>query len=105
MAGRDSSLASRLFYHQTQTEVRLGDRVRIRRWLRRAREGTVCYLPGISPLHEELEYDDVKQWAIRTDDGAVYPILYDPERFQPPKHISFLARSDDAGLQPADHLE
>jgi len=101
--GRDKG--SGLFYHHAHQEVRLGDRVRMRRWFRRDLEGTVCYIPGISPLHDELEYEDVKQWAIRTDDGAVYPILYDPPRFQPPKHIFLLSRSSDPGLQPSDHLE
>lgn len=105
MTAENPSAGSGLFYHQAKEEVRLGDRVKIRRWIRRDLEGTVCYLPGISPLHQELEYEDVKQWAIRTDDGSVYPILYDPERFQPPKHIILLARSDKPGLQPTDHLE
>ena len=79
--------------------------MRVKRFLRRDLEGKVCYLPGISPRHDELEYEDVKQWAIRTDDGSVYPILYDLENFQSPKKIVFLGRTDDQGLQPNEILE
>jgi hypothetical protein len=66
--------------------------------------GVVCYIPGISPRHSELEYDNIKQWAIKTDDGSVYPILYDPIGFPPPKHIVFLSRGEDSGLKPDDVL-
>ena len=62
-------------------------------------------MPGISPRHDELEYEDVKQWGIQTNDGSVYPILYDPENFQPPKKIVLLGRTDDQGLQPNEILE
>jgi len=104
MSSNTTKPSSRLFY-RTGEEVKLGDRVRMKRFLRRDLEGKVCYLPGISPRHDELEYEDVKQWAIRTDDGSVYPILYDPENFQPPKRIVFVARTDDQGLQPSEVLE
>ena len=79
--------------------------MRVKRFLRRDLEGKVCYLPGISPRHDELEYEDIKQWAIRARDGSVYPILYDPENFQPPKKIVFLGRTDDQGMQPSEILE
>jgi hypothetical protein len=96
---------SQLFYYGTEIEVQLGDKVRIRRWLRSPREGTVYYVPGISPKHRELEYGDVKQWAIKTTDGYLFPILYDPERFQPPKHIIFVERSNESGVNPREPLD
>jgi hypothetical protein len=99
------SSSSGLFYHGTDIDVRLGDRVEVKRLFRRPLEGFVCYIPGISPTNVELEFEDVKQWAIRSADGSVYPILYDPERFQPPRHIRFLERSTHAGIGPTDVLK
>ena len=50
-------IGSRLFYFGTQEEVRLADRVAIRRLLRKELQGTVTYIPGISPQHGDLEYE------------------------------------------------
>lgn len=97
--------SSRLYYNGSSIDVRLGDRVRIRRLFRADLQGTVCYIPGLSPRHRELEDAGVKQWAIRSDDGSVYPILYDPDHFQPPSKIVFVARGDGPVLKPEDHLE
>ena len=98
-------MGSRLFYHASNIEVQLGDRVKMTRLIRRSTTGTVCYIPGLSEVHDELEYDDVQQWAIRSDDGSVYPILYCPETFQPPKRIAFISRSGENLLEPNEHLE
>ncbi len=96
---------SGLYYYGTRTEVRLGDRVRMRRFLRSDVVGVVCYLPRISPPHPEMEYDDIRQWAIRGDDAGVYPILYDPDGFQPPKKIEFIGRGDTGTLTGDERLE
>jgi hypothetical protein len=96
---------SGLFYWRTETEVRLGDRVLMKRWLRSALRGTVCYIPGLSRRHAELEDEGVRQWAVRSEDGAVYPILYDPQHFQPPKAIQFVERGEIGLLHPDEHLE
>ena len=99
-------ISSGLFYAGTATEVELGDRVRLKRILRRPLNGVVCYIPGISKKHSSLEYEDVSQWAIRADNGSVYPILYDAERFQPPRHIVFVSRGDQvAVLQATEELQ
>ena len=98
-------MTSRLFYYGTSTEVELGDRVHLTRILRRPKEGTVCYIPGLSEPHSELEYEDIRQWAVRSDDGCVYPILYSPETFQPPKNIKFVSHGSGNLLEPDEHLE
>ena len=95
--------SSGLFY-ATGEEVRLGDRVILKRLFGRDIEGVVSYIPGISPKHEDLEYEDVRQWAIRSNDGSVFPILYDPERFQPPKKIRFLSRGYPETIAPGEPL-
>ena len=96
---------SGLFY-STGEEVQLGDRVVMKRWIAKDVKGYVCYIPGISPRHREMEYEDVRQWAIRSEDGgAVYPILYAPAQFQPPKKIRFISRGPHVSMSPDQHLE
>lgn len=96
---------SRLFYYGTQDEVRLGDRIAIRRLLRKEQNGTVTYIPGVSSIREELEYEDVRQWAFTCENGSTYAILYDPDSFQPPKTIRLIARGDPQSFALPDKLD
>lgn len=98
-------MTSKLFYFSTKTEVQLGDLVELKRLFWRKEKGTVCYLPGISELHKDFEYDGEKQWGIKADNGNIYPILYDPENFQPPKHILFVGRGERKSIDPKEKLE
>ena len=98
-------VGSRLFYFGTQEEVRLADRVAIRRVLRKEQHGTVTYIPGISPIRGELEYEDVRQWAITCENGSTYAILYDPDNFQPPKKIRLIGRRIANDVELRDKLE
>jgi hypothetical protein len=100
------SKSSGLFYHGTGDEVQLGDRVRLKRWFRSDLLGVVCYIPGISPRHSDLEYEGVRQWAIRCDDGSVRPMSYDPKSpyGQPTKSIVFVCRGSESSLQPDEEL-
>lgn len=98
-------IGSRLFYFGTQEEVRLADRVAIRRLLRKELQGTVTYIPGISPKHGDLEYEDVRQWAITCENGSTYPILYDPDNVQPPKKIRLIGRRVTNEFELPDKLE
>lgn len=104
--GGTNEPTSGLFYHRTGEEVRLGDRVTLRRWFRSDLRGIVCYIPGLSPQHSELEYDGVKQWAIRCDDGSVRPMGYDPDSpyGQPPKSITFIGRGSGGEITPDEGL-
>ena len=100
----DDEYHSRLYYRDTQIEVRLGDEVRIKRWFRRDLEGFVCYLPGASPVHPEMEYEDVRQWGIRLTDGTMLEMCYAPEQGQPERNIVFVRRGDSPGLMPDEEL-
>lgn len=91
--------SSPLFYFGSRDGVRLGDRVRIRRWLRRSLVGVVCYLPGVSPRHPELEDSDgCREWAIQLADGSLRCMGYFPDQIQPAKKIGLIAR--DAPYEP-----
>ncbi len=97
----------RLFYWGTSEEVRLGDRVVMKRFLRKPLHGTVTYMPGVSPVHPEMEEPDFSRWAIAFDNGSVLSWLYTPDTLQPEKRITLLERGspDYKGLQPDEELE
>lgn len=83
-----------LFYHGTEDEVRLGDRIRVRRLLRSDLLATVKYIPGQSrPDPNILDH----QWAYETGDGSVYIMDHEFSAGQfgsvVPRCIQFVCRS------------
>jgi hypothetical protein len=98
---KDNDKSSRLFYHGTDCEMRLGDLVEIRRWFRSPLQGVVCYIPGISPLHSAIQ-DDC--WGIRLGDGTVLVTCYCPDEAQPGKEIRFLSRGLQQSISPNEEL-
>lgn len=99
-----STGGSGLFYYGTKEEVRIGDRVHIKRLLLKDIEGTVCYIPGISPPHSELGDD---QWAVRADDGTIWAKGYDPkDRFsQPGPKYCLLSRGEGGEVKPDEIID
>jgi hypothetical protein len=98
-------ISSGLKYFGTDDEVCLGDRVEVRGWFSVKYRGYVSYISGLSPKHRDLEYEDVKKWAITADDGTVYVTAFDVERAQPRKNIRLLSRGEGNQLKPTDELE
>lgn len=99
------NIGSGLYYYGTHDEVRLGDRVRIKRWLRSDLYGTVCYIPGLSPTHAAIGND---QWAIRLDDETVVAMGYFPEDQlcgQPGKKYILVGRGTGGELDPNERLD
>ena len=97
--------ATTLRYYGTQEEMRLGDVIRIRRWFHRDRHAVVCYLPGVSPMHPELEFGDIKLWAYRTAVGTIESLPYLPVQSPcAPKHITLVERGRTKGLSPTEPL-
>ena len=88
-----SGTGSTLFYHGTHDDVRVGDRVRIKRWFRRDLVGTVCYIPGVSKWHRLLRND---RWGILVEDGSVLAAGYYPNRphWQASRSISLIGRNE-----------
>ncbi|QSQ23591.1 hypothetical protein JY651_00980 [Pyxidicoccus parkwayensis] len=97
---------SRPYYFGTREEVRLGDRVRIKRWLFKDLEGVVCYIPGFGPRHPDLDVpeEEFQEWAIRCDDRILVQ-LYAPEQVQPKKDLVLLSRGHTESLSPDLRLE
>jgi hypothetical protein len=95
---------SRLYYYGTHDDVRLGDIIEVRRFFGKKRV-TVVYIPGLSPKNRGFEYEGIRQWAIRDEYGTVYPILYSPETYQPPKKFCLLARGPEVSLSPNEMFE
>ena len=95
------SNGSRLFYHGTNIEVKLGDRVESYFFCIRLYQGTVSYIPGISEKNRFLEYEDCKHWGITSDSGRVFSIGYTPDFSQPRRGIRFICRQEGyVGITP-----
>ena len=96
---------SGLFYHGTPTEVKIGDRVKVKRLLG-SLEGIVAYIPGISPRRDDLLVEGDEDWLIRLDRGDFLSTPYLPEhpRAQPNKNIRFISRGCDGEITPHEDL-
>lgn len=107
MAGMTSPNSSSMVYHGTTTEVQLGDLVTIKQRFKHPVEGTVCYIPGLSRRHPQLEYEDVRKWAIEIADGTVRVLNYFPESTdrQASRTIEFRSRGPHRELDPEVALE
>ena len=85
-------------YHNTQTEVLIGDHVQFKTGLffwRGWQVGRVYYVPGISPKNAELEFNGLTWVAIHDADGAQSGHIVLPETHQLKKNIRFIRRADD----------
>lgn len=82
-----------IFYNDQKTEVALGDRVELRVWFRR-RRGVVIYVPGVSPLNPNIDYDGIRSVGIQIDEGPFVATPVDPDQSVLFPRISFLARGE-----------
>jgi hypothetical protein len=64
-------------YNDRVTPVQLGDHVLTRIWFRK-RKGRVVYVPGISALNTNMEYNGLCWVGIRLDDGGFVSTVVDP---------------------------
>lgn len=95
-----------LNYRNTNIPIRLGDRIRLRRffvW----RPGVVSYVPGQSSINPAMEDDDEKSFGIRLDSMPfdIISILYLPSIQPAPKNLVFVSRGKvENELKPDDQL-
>jgi hypothetical protein len=85
-----------LYYHGTNVEIRLGDKIL---WctLFRKRPGCVVYVPGQSLVNPSLESDGFVNWAIQLDSQPhdIITMLYWPDGGEVvPKKAKFLERGE-----------
>ncbi|HTV48684.1 MAG TPA: hypothetical protein VMG59_09605 [Phycisphaerae bacterium] len=80
-----------LVYAGTRNLVRPGDRIHIKWGFRKSKEGTFCYVPGISRWDRRLRY----WWVIKADDGAIVPSAHfpDPVTWKMPHDCEFTEMS------------
>jgi hypothetical protein len=81
-------------YAETDTDVRVGDRVTYRRLLFGTTEGMMVYVPGVSALNGELEYDNIEHCVVRLKSGRHIAIANAVGDQQLSRRINFLARGD-----------
>ncbi|MFH2046163.1 MAG: hypothetical protein ABIK92_13555 [Pseudomonadota bacterium] len=96
----------RFYYAGTKTEIKLGDNIIFKKFFFKKINGIVYYIPSQSPVNPEMEYENVKHWTIKLDDGRVISWIYSPNEVQPSKRVLFIKRADldKEGLQPEDNL-
>jgi hypothetical protein len=85
-------------YADSEVEVRLGDRVEIKVWFQR-REGRIVYVPGVSPLNTEFEFNGLRWVAIRARGMLIGSIVRPQTETLKPK-VKFIQR-DDSPFDPA----
>jgi hypothetical protein len=96
---------SEICYSDRSTPVMLGDVVEKVIFFRR-RQGRVVYVPGVSPLNKELDYDGLQSVGIKIDEGPFVATLVDPVGKFLQKKIRFIRRdaSEIHKVQPNDRL-
>jgi hypothetical protein len=78
MGPRASVMAGRLVtYNDRVTPVQLGDHVLTRVWFRK-RKGRVVYVPGVSAVNTNMEYNGLCWVGIRLEDGGFVSTVVDP---------------------------
>lgn len=78
-------------YHNTETEVHLGDRVVYKHLLWGRSNGVVAYVPGVSPKHSNIGLD---QWVIKLEGGKCVFMVFYPKLVYAHHRISFDGRGD-----------
>lgn len=78
-------------YHNTETEVRLGDRVIYKHLLWGRSNGVVSYLPGVSPEHSNIGVD---QWVLKLDNGKCVFMVFYPQLKYAHCRVTFVGRGD-----------
>ncbi|HSI84850.1 MAG: hypothetical protein ACAI35_09985 [Candidatus Methylacidiphilales bacterium] len=86
-----------LYYKDGTTEVQLGDKVKIRRFLILNYSGVVCYLPGLSTPHPSMVMEGMDLWAVQDNGGNLFMMPYD-EDTPVPASVSFVERGSVEGI-------
>ena len=90
-----------MFYADGVTDLRLGDRVEIRRFLRKPLKGVVCYVPGQCKPNRDMQGEGLEDWGVSLEDGSIIAWVFLPEKTVKPS-IKLISRGDvgDRLLKP-----
>jgi hypothetical protein len=89
-------------YHETDTEVRLGDQVLYKHLFFGKSFGFVSYIPGISPLHSNI---GPHQWVLKLNDGKCVFMLFTPQLEFAHHRVKFIARgADELSIKASDAI-
>ncbi len=80
-------------YYGNEREVSLGDRVQVSVWFKK-HQGRVVYVPGISPMNPEFEYNGLQWIGIRLDDGSLLASIVRPSTGALKRKIHFVRRDN-----------
>lgn len=78
-------------YIDGETEVHLGDRVSVRVWCKR-RAGRIVYVPGVSPLNPEFEYNGLRWAGVRLENSALLRTILRTKTGNLTRTVRFIAR-------------
>jgi hypothetical protein len=82
-----------LYYHGSTDEVKVGDRVEVKRFLGKPMLGVVVYVPGQSPSNSDMvDESGLQDWAIELDIGRILAWPFLPGELQPNKKIRLISR-------------
>ena len=84
----------KIWYHDGSSDVRLGDYVETVRFFRK-RNGRVSYVPGISQVNPDFEFNGLTYIGIDLDDGSKIASIVNPVTKVLKKSIRFRTRMDD----------
>jgi hypothetical protein len=83
---------SRVVYARTGEQVLPGDIISTRLFFFFRKEGTVVYVPGISPKRSSLEYNGLTWVGIQELSGSFFSALVDPNDNRLDNSVEFLRR-------------
>jgi len=80
-------------YFGTDTPVRLGDHVTIRRWFRHI-AARITYVPGLSRKNRDMEFNGLTWVCVQIPGGTRYGVVVDPDTSELKKSVVFVRRGD-----------
>lgn len=95
-----------VYYSDGTTPVQIGDEVETRVFFKKT-SGQVAYVPGISPVNPEMEFNGLTYVGIRTVDQGIMGVTVMPNSSTIKKSIKFLRRGKESGFRevnPDEHL-
>jgi hypothetical protein len=92
--------ACEIYYHNSTTQVRLGDVVELRKLWLWHNPGRIVYVPGESPKHSDFEYGGLRYVGIRKADSGLVLVTVIPETSRISRTVAFVSRDIHGDFDP-----